>query len=182
MLDIKGKKFGKLTVLGFSHYKHYRNRKRPVWKCVCECGQETFGQTRFLLNGSKTSCGCQRKQKGKQHQTWKGCGELSLTKFNRIKEGAKARNIKFDLTIEFLWELFKKQNGRCALSGEELNFTKIKRNLGTASLDRIDSLKPYVETNVQWVHKDVNFMKSNLTELGFKELINKIYKNAFIPV
>ena len=29
----------------------------------------------------------------------------------------------------------------------------------TASLDRIDSNKGYVEGNVQWVHVDVNYMK-----------------------
>lgn len=30
---------------------------------------------------------------------------------------------------------------------------------GTASLDRIDSSKGYVEGNVHWVHKDINIMK-----------------------
>lgn len=34
---------------------------------------------------------------------------------------------------------------------------------GTASLDRIDSSKGYVVGNVQWVHKDVNTVKWDLT-------------------
>ena len=30
----------------------------------------------------------------------------------------------------------------------------------TASLDRIDSSKPYIKGNMQWLHKDVNIMKN----------------------
>lgn len=67
------------------------------------------------------------------------------------------------------------------MSGENITLRiKAHRSFGTASLDRIDSTKGYVEENVQWVHKDVNFMKSNLTEQRFKELISKIYHNTGI--
>lgn len=37
----------------------------------------------------------------------------------------------------------------------------------TASLDRIDSAKGYVEGNVQWVHKRINLMKGTLSEKDF---------------
>ena len=40
----------------------------------------------------------------------------------------------------------------------------------TASLDRIDSSQPYVVTNIQWVHKDVNLMKMDLDEDWFVAL------------
>ena len=40
-------------------------------------------------------------------------------------------------------------------------------NTGTASLDRIDSNKGYVTDNIQWVHKDINYMKSDLDEQQF---------------
>lgn len=37
----------------------------------------------------------------------------------------------------------------------------------TASLDRIDNTKGYTEDNVQWVHKIINKMKSDLTQEDF---------------
>jgi hypothetical protein len=38
----------------------------------------------------------------------------------------------------------------------------------TASLDRIDSSKGYIKTNVQWVHKKVNKMKQDTSVDEFK--------------
>jgi hypothetical protein len=40
----------------------------------------------------------------------------------------------------------------------------------TASLDRIDSFKPYTDDNIQWVHKHINAMKLNHSEEYFIEL------------
>ena len=47
----------------------------------------------------------------------KGCQKgLSGTHFLSIKNGALRRKIAFNLTPEFLWELYGKQDGRCALT------------------------------------------------------------------
>ena len=43
---------------------------------------------------------------------------------------------------------------------------KIK-NEQTASLDRIDNSKGYIVGNVQWVHKQVNFMKGTMEQKEF---------------
>jgi hypothetical protein len=76
------------------------------------------------------------------------------------------------LTIEFLWELFEKQQGKCALSGVELvlepsQMGARKRQNHTASLDRIESNGGYTKDNVQWVHKTLNAMKSDLPQADF---------------
>ena len=47
----------------------------------------------------------------------------------------------------------------------------------TASLDRIDSSKGYIEGNVQWVHKRVNLMKGNMSTENFIEWCNLVVKN-----
>lgn len=83
-----------------------------------------------------------------------------------LKRKAKERNYEFELTSEYLWNLFLLQNGKCALSGVELTLsTKIDKNHNldrtnhTASLDRVDNSKGYIEGNVQWIHKIVNLMR-----------------------
>ena len=65
--------------------------------------------------------------------------------------------------------MFQAQQGRCALTGMPLVIAQVasKRTDTTASLDRIDSGAGYVVGNVQWVHKDINRMKGNLTDLEF---------------
>ena len=175
--DITGKKFNKLTALTFSHLNKSRH---AVWICKCECGNETTAQSRFLINGAKKSCGCIRNEVGSHTSSWKGYGGLSKTRFSKIIVDAKNRNIDFNLSIEFLWDLFQKQNGKCVISGEPICFpNKVHESDGTASLDRIDSNKDYSEDNVQWVHKDINVMKWNLSQDKFFDWIKKIhtYKN-----
>lgn len=46
----------------------------------------------------------------------------------------------------------------------------------TASLDRIDSSLGYIEGNVQWINKEINYMKMDLPQDKFIEWCEKIYK------
>lgn len=111
-----------------------------------------------------------------KHGKWSGHGELSLTQFNNNRNNARIRNIPFNVTIEELWDIYIAQNGRCALTGEEIGFVSAKR--GNASLDRIDSKCGYEINNVRWVHRDVNFAKQSLSDADFIELCRKVVKIA----
>jgi hypothetical protein len=54
---------------------------------------------------------------------------------------------------------------------------RCKDNTHTASLDRIDSSKGYFKGNVQWIHKDLNVMKMDLTEEKFIDYCKLVYEN-----
>ena len=56
-IDLAGKRFGKLTVIGFAGVSKQRNRE---WFCRCDCGGYSRVNTRDLNNGNTTSCGCNR--------------------------------------------------------------------------------------------------------------------------
>ena len=71
------------------------------------------------------------------------------------------RKCEFNITHEFCEQLYHAQNGKCALTGEDLVFTV--GDIRRMSLDRIDSSKGYVPGNVQWVHTIINRMKNVLT-------------------
>src|SRR3990167_1623383 len=107
--NISGQRFNKLTVGEFSHLNKTRH---AVWKCLCDCGNETLAQSRLLINGTKKSCGCITRQIGNKSGTWEGCGELSKSYFSKTKREAKQRNLAFDLDMTFLWDLYVKQNRR----------------------------------------------------------------------
>lgn len=95
--------------------------------------------------------------------------EMSLSYWARVKNGAKQRNLVFDVNIEDVWQLFLDQDRKCALTGIEIIFHR-KSLLQTASLDRIDSNKGYIEGNLQWVHKEINKLKLNTDNQRFIEL------------
>lgn len=55
LIDLTGKKFGKLTVVcRVENNKH----RQPQWKCVCDCGKETVVVGQKLRKGITKSCGC----------------------------------------------------------------------------------------------------------------------------
>lgn len=77
---------------------------------------------------------------GEKHYRYQGVGDLTGAKFSIIRSGAKrasGRLLEFTVSKEYLWQLFLKQQSRCALSGVELN---LKQPI-TASLDRLIALK-----------------------------------------
>ena len=172
-IDLIGKTFGKLTVIN----KSFTKKKRIHWRCKCECGKEKDVDSGHLRYDRTRSCGCAQYDYGKNNRSWKGFEEIPMSYFERVKCNAKSRNVLFTLKIKDLWDLFIRQNKKCALSGLPLDFTyggRDKKHRGTASLDRIDATKGYIESNVQWVHKDINWMKQDYSNNYFLEMCQKI--------
>lgn len=145
--------------------------------CVCKCGTERIVSINHIKYGNSKSCGCLPRH-GKDSKHWRGVGDLSKAKFIGIQKSAKNRDIEFNITIEYVWDLFLKQDKRCALSGVELWFSsKTSLSDGNASLDRIDSNLGYISGNLQWIHKDINYMKQEYDEKYFVEMCKKIAQN-----
>lgn len=172
-LELTGQRFGKLIVIALDHV--FGRRNSTYWKCKCDCGNERVIKGSYLTAGTK-SCGCLISKVGVNHKAFKGCGELPMSLWNRIKSGAKRRNMEFTITIDYAWDLFLKQNRCCVLTKMPLELFSVihKKIQGSASLDRIDSSKGYIKGNVQWIHKDVNMMKGNYNQSYFIELCKKI--------
>ncbi len=176
--DLTGIRFGKLTPIKLLEERKNNNR---YWLCQCECGNSKEIRASHLLKGYSKSCGCNWHKKNKENSNWKGYEEIPLDFFNNIIRGAKSRGIEFNITIEYLWELFIKQNKRCALSGIPLQFSTTRKNKDkTVSIDRIDSNKGYVEENVQWTHKTINMMKNKLSNEDFVSFCKNVSeRNCF---
>lgn len=167
--DLTGKIFGDLCVLGVSEISrngHYRYHVR------CSCGTEKTVLGTHMLQGNTLHCGkCKPRAKPRN---WTGCGTVSGTYFAQVKTGAAGargrKPVEFKVSIEYLSHLLDEvQKGTCALSGLPIS---IKAH--TASLDRIDSSKGYIEDNVQWLHKDVNMMKRHYEQNYFISLCKRI--------
>ena len=60
--DLTGQRFGSLVAVCPTEERSHR---QVVWECKCDCGNTAFVRTSSLTCGTKTSCGCLNKDKGK---------------------------------------------------------------------------------------------------------------------
>jgi hypothetical protein len=188
--DLLGKRFVRLVVI--KKTKHSRSGS-VVWECLCDCGNTCFVTTRHLNRkmGVVKSCGCLKEEndskRGKDSPYYLGHEGLSQKFFNdhilRLSKGyngmSNKRNpVDINIDKEYLWNLFQKQNGKCKLSGLEITLpTYWNDKFYTASVDRIDSSKGYIDGNVQWVHKHINLMKNTFDNDYFIKMCKSIGQN-----
>ena len=65
-LDIKGKRFGRLTVVEASKDAvDSSGYISPMWLCLCDCGKSKIIRQSKLLSGNTKSCGCYRREYAK---------------------------------------------------------------------------------------------------------------------
>lgn len=152
-----------------------------IWKTRFLCYCHLCNKTKALRESKIKwgNCGC-----GYSGIEIKGLSEISKPRtrnknimekyLKSIKTTAKSRQIDYRLNPIYCQKLLETQNYLCKISG-----IKISLEAKTASLDRIDSLKPYEEGNMQWVHKNVNTMKWNFSQAKFLDWILRIYNNNF---
>lgn len=168
-INIIDNRFGKLVVVS-EHSKTRNGHEKYI--CKCDCGNITNVLKTHLRQGNTKSCGCDI-PRGSSKYNWNGVGEMSggfwQNHIIKSANGSKGRKpLELTITKEYAWNLFLLQNRKCVLSGIELKFPeRFKDKSWTASLDRIDSDKGYIEGNVQWVHKDINIMKNKYTNEYF---------------
>lgn len=159
--DILDQRFGRLLVLTPNGVNQ---RHDHLYLCRCDCGVEKSFSRTNLVRGLTTSCGCKHGASGPLNTRWGGVGKISGSTWALIKKGARDRDIPLIASLQEVWQQHERQGGKCALTGDILVFPKNCRDYtGNASLDRIDSLKPYEVGNIQWVTKDANLMKRNFT-------------------
>jgi hypothetical protein len=171
-VDIVGKKFNNWTVKKYA----FQKKRCFYWECQCICGKIKNVQNMDLIKQRSQSCGCTTRKNRKKHPQWKGYEEISHVFFNKIRRHAISREIPFNITIEYIWELFLEQERKCALTDRLLIFRPSWQGETTSSLDRINSDKRigYIPGNVQWVHKDINIMKMDYNQEEIIQAANEI--------
>lgn len=174
--NIIGKRFGKLLVL-----EYLGNESGYNYVCQCDCGNKVNVYRQNLLYKHTKSCGCLKNIKGKSNKSWKGFEGLSGRYWKSIvnKANRKSRILEFSITIEYSWNLFLSQDKKCALTGLPIDMPKSKGNYRhTASLDRINNDLGYTEGNVQWVHKNINWMKGTMAQDEFIAFCKLVVNNS----
>ena len=171
-LDIKvGDKFGDWTVISGPEYIN----STAYYKVRCDCGTEAYKLPIELLSKNREfQCEkCAQKERASQTTITNGrIGDLTLTEYTRLRRSAEKRGYAFEVSVEYLWNLFQKQKQICAITGDYIP------NIKEASLDRIDSSKGYIEGNVQWVTYQANVSKHIMTMEQLYKFCKKVLNYA----
>jgi len=141
---------------------------------VVKCSQQ-LEKTQSAVASRAVYIGISEKSKIHLHPnipaaTWSGI--VSRTNSANTEERSQ-----LDFEINYIWELYLKQDKKCALTGWEIVFDKKNSTNTTASVDRIDSSLGYTKANTQLIHKDVNIMKNRFDESFFYRVCDSISKN-----
>ncbi len=168
-INLKNTKIGMLTPI---EYIPGNRTAAGKWICKCECGNIKSIVAGKLTSKQYKSCGCQHYEMISRSLS-KGYQQITGRYWSRLRRSANARGIPFDITMENAWNQFVNQNGLCSLTGELLVFDK-KLIQQTASLDRRDNRLSYMPSNIQWIHKSLNKIKSDMLESEFIAWCSKV--------
>jgi hypothetical protein len=176
-----GAKFGDWELID-NNLTYTGSQNHGKVKVKCKCGAEQLSDPYPLKKGTSTGCfKCGHSKTGINHPSFTGYKEIPGSWFGRY---SKTKKRKFNIAVEDIYNLWIKQNKKCALSGLDISFknvnTKKTRHrfdlVCTASLDRIDSKKDYTLDNVQLVHKDINMIKKEYDQDYFISLCKLVAK------
>jgi hypothetical protein len=107
------------------------------------------------------------------------------TFYFNCKHTAEQRGLDFNLDLEFLKNLWDKQDGKCAYTNINMDIAETYRHknhsIMAASVDRIDSNKGYLKDNVEFVCRFVNLGKRDYSKEDVIKIINLIKDNGRMP-
>lgn len=172
-----GQKFGRLTVLNFSHIKF----RKTYYICQCDCGNINTVESGALKSGNTKSCGCYHKEIVSNKIAYNRL-DYGIAAFNGLygsyKQGAKVRNLEFTLTKE---EFFKLTQENCYYCGiEPLQIHKATKHSNGIfkynGIDRINNIIGYTKENSVSCCKYCNVAKGQRSKKEFLDWINRVYK------
>jgi len=158
MLDLLGKRFGKLFVLAVTAQ---RKKGSVIWRCRCDCGNTHFVAAKHLVHNHTASCGC-------SNGTHLPEGQADLNrKLVMYKRNAAKRTIPFLLTKEEFEGMIKKDCTYCGTPAEPFN-----------GIDRVRNWDSYRIENVVPCCYICNRAKSTLPHDDFLNHIKKVFNHS----
>ena len=173
-IDLKGQKFGRLLVI---ERKGSNERKRALWLCKCDCGNEKIVIGDLLRNGHVKSCGCLLKEYRQEKMTKHGYGKHNeVDRLYRVWKGMKSRcyskNAKSykwygarGIKVCDEWHDYNNFREWAYKNGYDEN-----AKIGECTIDRIDSDGDYCPENCRWVGMDIQ-LKNKHKKGTFSRLV-----------
>jgi hypothetical protein len=175
--DLTNTRFGRWMVL----HKDGVRKKNILWRCRCDCGNESTVQVGTLTNGTSKSCGCLAAEIKRRPRP-----QLAKTDsvFNRIlnnyKQGAKRRGIAWALSTQDFKSLTA---SNCHYCGDEPSNVYTARGHVSQTytwngVDRIDNSIGYLIGNCVPCCSKCNLMKNKSSSRDFVDQCRRVYLHS----
>lgn len=165
LVDLSGKKFGRLTVV--RRNEHNDKYNKPMWNCICDCGNEVVVLGNALKNGNTKSCGCYKLEQIRSCETKHHTHRLTNTRLYRIWRGMKKRC--FDKNNKDYYNYGGRGISVCnEWKNDFYCFYQWSMNNGYSeelTIDRINANGNYEPTNCRWVTTYVQNRNKNFNVL-----------------
>jgi hypothetical protein len=174
--QLVGKHFGRLTVLEFARQDKDRGGV-AVWRCQCDCGNETLAVSGELTRGNTRSCGCLTKELQRETHCHSPGSAAKRALYSAYRLRAKARGQTFVLTQDNFAALTQ---GPCFYCGAppSCETTWMKGCNGTYvynTIDRVNSGQGYTLENCVSCCLACNVGKMDSSQAEFLAWIKRIY-------
>jgi hypothetical protein len=165
MENLTGKKFGRLTVIEYSHKQKYNF----YWKCKCDCGKECIIRSSNLKSGHTKSCGCFNKEIVRDKHTIHGdCGTKFYKTFNNINSRCNNKN----------YDKYEYYGGR-GIKCEWNNYLDFKKDMYKSYLIHVKKFGEN-QTTIDRIDNGGNYSKKNCKWATRKEQSNNTRRTTFI--
>lgn len=162
LIDLTGRRFGRLTVL----QRAETIKKRTMWLCRCDCGNEVAVEANNLKIGHTQSCGCLQKEATSKANTTHGMRASRLYRIWKCMHNRCYRKC---------YHGYKHYGGRgITICDEWVHDFRAFRDWALAngyndylSIDRIDNDKGYSPDNCRWVTMELQ-NKNKRAKNGYK--------------
>ena len=163
--EMKGQRFGRLLVISYEGSNKFRN---ALWKCICDCGNETILPRTRLVSGNTMSCGCYNKD-----MISLPSGEASFNKlFYSYESRAGRKDLDFEISKDEFLSLIHLDCFYCGESPKKyFKWKNLNGGLFYNGLDRLDNNKGYVIDNVVPCCENCNYAKRKMSYNDFKQWI-----------
>lgn len=186
IVDLKGKIFGRLTVISLAERPPHVKTPHRFWLCRCECGKEKIIAAAGLKEGTQ-SCGCfHREAAGARMRL--PAGQAGFNKlFTSYKHGAKSRNLEFHLTKETFGDITSSLCHYCGASPFSVSRYRVGRMTEAGvknaryiynGVDRKNAQDHYTEENCVPCCSRCNFAKGVMGYDEFYSWIDDIIKHS----
>lgn len=190
--EIINKKYNKLKIIKLIDSK--------TVECLCDCGNIKKCNLYDIKRNRIKACGCAKNTlELRKAAKERACLMIDSGILNRggdfhSKEYREFKYIlkclknsgrkKCEVSLEDLKSVWDRQGGMCVYSKIKLKLPSHSNNnpglpYEIASVDRIDSSKPYSVDNIQYVSRNINYAKHKMSHEQMMEFMKEITKNYY---
>lgn len=173
-------------------------KRQYIYENCLHCGKELKIRKEYIKVHKKLCRSCSKKQDWLVNTNYKekcisshrghtpsnkmeqGVASLNML-FANYRRAALKRKLVFEITKEDFKIITKKNCFYCGKEPSQIpaadKNVRVNNSWIYNDIDRLDSLKGYINNNVVSCCKDCNYAKQSLSYQDFIQLIKKIYKN-----